>query len=101
MKNFKVTVKEKVWLYPGKATWHFVTIQKKDGEFLKEGYMWPRRGFGAIPVNVTVGKTSWKTSIFPDKNGTFLLPLKKPVRDSENITLGSEIKIMLEVIHNL
>ena len=44
------------------------------------------------------GKTTWKTSIFPDKkSGTYLLPLKADVRRREGIGAGDRITSSLEV----
>lgn len=95
-KIFKL--RPRVWIYPGDAAWHFITIDKKHSREIKEECKMPRRGFGAIPVLVTIGDTSWNTSIFPDsKSGTYLLPLKKKVRDQEGIYEGDEIDIMLKV----
>ena len=38
-----------------------------------------RGGFGSIRVEVTIGSSTWGTSIFPSKEmSSFLLPLKKP-----------------------
>lgn len=45
-----------------------------------------------------VGKTSWKTSIFPENKGTYLLPLKKEVRVKENLKVGDAIVVSIEVI---
>ena len=80
------TVKSKVWLYPGMAGWHFVNVDKKQSAELKEKYGRGSRGFGSIPITVTLGKSVWETSIFPDKqSGTYLLPLKAKVRKDEGI----------------
>ncbi|MCR4264519.1 MAG: DUF1905 domain-containing protein [Candidatus Roizmanbacteria bacterium] len=98
MKNAAHAIRTKVWLYQGDSSWHFVSISKEDSDEIKKEYIWPRRGFGAIPVNMTVGNTTWRTSIFPDKDGTYLLPLKKEVRVTENIKVGDTISISLEVI---
>lgn len=106
MKSAAYPIKAKVWLYQGDPStgsgqaspWHFITIQKADADEIKKEYVWSRRGFGAIPVNVTIGKTSWKTSIFPDKDGTNLLPLKKEVRKRENIKADATISVSIEVI---
>ncbi|MEK7517823.1 MAG: DUF1905 domain-containing protein [Patescibacteria group bacterium] len=115
MKTAAYPIRAKVWLYPGDPStrrvpygnpsssgqvspWHFVTIEKKSADEIKKEYIWPRRGFGAIPVQVTINKTSWKTSIFPDKDGTYLLPLKKEVRAKENIKAGSTVTVAIEVI---
>lgn len=64
-KVFKV--KARVWLYPGMAGWHFVTLPKKTAEEIDFFFSHAKKGWGSLPVNVTIGKTSWKTSIFPDK----------------------------------
>ncbi len=101
MKNEIHKVTARVWLWQSEApgAWHFITIGKIQSLEIKKSYHWPRRGFGSIPVNVTVGKTTFKTSVFPEKGGTYLLPIKKAVRDSENIKLGETINLTLEVLN--
>jgi hypothetical protein len=80
------------------AGWHFVSVDKKQSEDIKEKYGKHQRGFGSIRVTVTVGKTSWKTSIFPDKkSGTYVLPLKAGVRKKEGIEKGDSLSFTLEV----
>ncbi len=98
MKTPEFTIQAKVWLYKGDSPWHFVTIDKETGTDMKNEFIWPRRGFGAIPVVVRIGKTEWNTSIFPEKEGTYLLPIKKAVREKENILEGSSINVSLKVI---
>lgn len=98
MRSEKLVINGRVWEWEGKGSWHFVTIEKPQAEKIKNNYPWPRRGFGSIPVNITIGKTPWKTSVFPEKNGSFLLPIKKEIRDIEGIKKGDSIKIVLSVI---
>ena len=86
MSNKIYKVRSAVWPYPGMDGWHFVTVDKKSSAELKEKYGKGRPGFGSIPVEATIGKTTWKSSIFPDKrSGTYLLPLNAKVRKSEGI----------------
>jgi hypothetical protein len=90
------SVKAEVWIYPGMAGWHFVTLPKKQGSEIKERFGKAARGWGSLPVKVTVGKTSWKTSIFPDKrSGSYLLPLKAEVRKKERIKAGDILSFTL------
>lgn len=97
MQNKKYTTRGAVWLYPGMAAWHFVSVDKKYTAELKEKYGKKRRGFGSIPVEVTLGKSVWKTSIFPDKqSGTYLLPLKASVRTREGIRAKDTITFSIE-----
>ncbi|MFC1733311.1 DUF1905 domain-containing protein, partial [candidate division KSB1 bacterium] len=52
--------------------------------------------FGSVPVEVTVGGTTWETSVFPNsKDGTYILPVKAPVRRKEGIYEGDKIKLIL------
>ena len=87
-----------VWLYKGDAPWHFVTINKKDMEIIHKDVL-SYGGFKSIKVNVTLGKTNWRTSIFKDKDDSYLLPIKKEVRRLENVKEGDKIDFKLEVIN--
>lgn len=91
-------MRAKVWLYPGMAGWHFVTLPKKQSETIKKTFSAMKRGWGSLPVTVTIGKTSWKTSIFPDqKAGAYLLPLKSDIRKKEKVAEDDTIAFLLEI----
>ena len=53
-------------------------------------------GWGVIPVTVTIGETTWETSLFP-KDGLYLVPLKVKVRQAEGIDLGDVVDVSLEL----
>lgn len=87
-----------VWLYPGMAGWHFVTIPKDISEDITTLFGDRKRGWGSLPVTVTLGDTSWQTSIFPDKKqGAYLMPLKAEIRKKGQIKAGDNIQLVLEV----
>ncbi len=91
-------IKSKVWLYPGMAGWQFITIPVSTSKKITQIYEGMKKGWGSLPVKVTIGKTTWETSIFPDKKtGTYLLPLKAQVRKKENIQLEDNINLNLEI----
>jgi hypothetical protein len=56
-----------------------------------------RRGFGSVKVAVTVGSSTWKTSLFPQKSGGWFLPIKKPVRLAEGLDYGDVVEGELEL----
>ncbi|MBI3795287.1 MAG: DUF1905 domain-containing protein [Nitrospinae bacterium] len=91
----------KVWLYDGgenRGCWHFVSMPKDLSAELKARFATERRGFGSLKVSATVGKTSWRTSIFPEnKEGAFILPLKADVRAKEKISAGDSISFSVEI----
>jgi hypothetical protein len=92
------TVTEKVWLYPGKAGWHFVTVPTKTAEEIDFFFAQSKKGWGSLPVTVTIGETSWKTSIFPDKKtASYLLPLKADMRKRAGINAGDKITFSVEI----
>ncbi len=88
----------KVWLYPGRAAWHFVSIPEEVCDEINDRYGLMKRGWGSLPVVITIGKTIWKTSIFPDKQtGSYVLPLKADVRKREDIRVGDTINFVLKI----
>ena len=94
----KYSVRSKVFAYPGMDGWYFLTVDKKQSAALKEKYGKGAKGFDSLPVVATIGKTTWQTSIFPDKqSGTYLLPLKAKVRAAEGLTEGDVVSFTLAV----
>jgi hypothetical protein len=80
------TMTSSVLVYQGMSAWRFLCLPKKQGQEIKERFGARAKGWGSLPVSVTVGKTTWDTSIFPDKKiGSYLLPLKAKVRKIEAI----------------
>lgn len=88
-----------LWLYPGQAgNWHFVSLPKKESGEIKKKFGERSKGWGSLPVLVTIGKTSWKTSIFPDKkSGGYLLPIKAIVRKKECLLVGEKISFSIKI----
>lgn len=54
-------------------------------------------GWGCIPVVARIGNTKYTTSMFP-KNGIYLVPVKVNVQKSENVFVGDEVTMHLEVV---
>ncbi len=91
----------KCWLWQAeKAAWHFVSLPKEKSEeikFFNENMSSKKRGWGAVKVLASVGETAWSTSIFPQKEGVYILPIKAGVRKAENIVEGSDVQIHLTI----
>lgn len=94
----KYTVRSKVVLYPGMDAWHFLYVDRKQSDVIKKKHSVKKAGFGSIRVTTRIGKSKWKTSIFPDKqSGSYLLPLKKEIRRAEGIEAGDVVRFSLEI----
>lgn len=92
-KKRKYTCTGTVWLYSGEtSSWHFLSVPKKESLAIKEAFGASAKGWGSLPVVAQIGKTAWKTSIFPDKrSGSYLLPLKAKVRAQEGLFDGDRV----------
>ena len=96
----------RVWLWTGPASWHFITLPEDRAAeiafFCAQARSGHKRGFGAVRVSVQTGKTSWKTSLFPDKaSGSYLLPVKASARKAEHLTAGDQAELRVSVISDL
>jgi len=87
-----------LWLYDGDGGWHFVTLPEDVAEEVRE--VAPvRGGFGSVRVSVTVGDVRWATSLFPDsKSGSFVLPVKKQVREANDLLAGDTVRVRIELL---
>ena len=94
------SLQSEVTLYPGISAWYFAHVDRATSAGIKESQSNVKRGgFGSIKVMVQLGKTSWQTSIFPDRaSGTFLLPLKASIRKKENIREGNYVDFSIQLI---
>lgn len=79
------TVRGKLLLFDMVAPWTYVSIPKEKVPNVRPG------GWGSIPVNVTIGKTTWKTSLFPLKKEGYFLPIKKSVVKKESLRVGDKV----------
>ncbi|MDQ7019399.1 MAG: DUF1905 domain-containing protein [Robiginitomaculum sp.] len=88
-----------LWLYPGKAAWHFVTVPKAISEEIKFFTSANKTAWGSVRVGVRIGQSQWNTSLFPDKkSGCYFLPIKAEIRKKEKISTGDALDIQLDVL---
>ena len=82
-----------------KTTWVFVALPEELSDAVDDATL-VTGGFGSVKVNVEIGKTAWSTSLFPSKEmETFVLPLKKSVRQAEGIDVGDTATVTIELVH--
>ena len=85
-----------LWEWEGKAAWVFVTVPADVSADIREMPRLPR-GFGSVRVQVALGGSRWRTSVFPQsKEGTYVLPVKRAVREAEGVDIGDVVTIDLE-----
>ena len=87
-----------IWLYEGDAAWHFITVPPDISDQIEALTSGQRKGFGSVPVHVSIGATTWSTSLFPDaRRQAYVLPVKKDVRKSEGLAAGTQAWVTLEL----
>jgi hypothetical protein len=86
----------KIWFWRGPAPWFFVTVPVMESRDLKAISGLVTYGWGVIPVQVQIGNSEWKTSLFP-KDGCYLVPIKASVRREEQLEEGDNVTVRLEV----
>ncbi|MEV4260374.1 DUF1905 domain-containing protein [Kribbella sp. NPDC049584] len=86
-----------LWQYPGEGGWYFVAVPEEISDDIADLTAGRRNGFGSVRVSVTVGESTWQTSLFPSKSGTYLLPVKKPVRVAEGLAEGTPVETQLNL----
>jgi len=80
------------------GSWHFATLPPGVAEEVRFE-AGPPAGFGSVRVEVTVGETTWRTSLFPDAGtGSFVLPVKKSVRAANGLQSGDVCEVRLSVL---
>jgi hypothetical protein len=88
-----------LWEHDGNAAWHFLSLPDDLSDDLEQRHGHHAAGFGSLRVEVTIGDTTWRTSLFPDsKRKTYVLPVKKQVRVAEGLADGSPVEVRLRVL---
>ncbi len=89
-----------IWESASMGAWAFVTVPSAESDDIRVE-SGPPGGFGSVRVEVTVGGSTWKTSVFPDsKLGCFVLPMKKAVRRAEDLQVGDEAQVSLVLLRD-
>jgi hypothetical protein len=80
------------------GSWCFVSLPFDVADEI-EAQAGPGRGFGSVRVEVTIGGSTWRTSVFPSaEERTYALPVKKPVRAAEGLDVGDTCRVRLRTV---
>jgi Domain of unknown function (DUF1905) len=96
----KVVFDAELWSWDARRldTWIFVSLPADASEEIRDLVGGLRRSFGSVRVRATIGATTWSTSIFPDREGSYVLPVKRPVRVAEGVDLGDVATVSVELV---
>ncbi|QIM21620.1 DUF1905 domain-containing protein [Phycicoccus sp. HDW14] len=81
------------------GSWHFVTVPQDVSDEVDEAVGDATGGFGSVRVEVTVGESVWRTSLFPStEEAAYVLPVKKAVRAKEGLTEGRPADVTIRLV---
>ena len=67
--SMTIEFKGEIFYWRGPAPFLFVAVPEEPSRDLKAISAMVTYGWGVIPVHVRIGKTEWKTSLFPKESG--------------------------------
>ena len=87
-----------VWRWR-EGSWRFVTVPEGVSDEVDEAVGDLTGGFGSVRVEVTVGETVWRTSLFPSAEaGAYVLPVKKAVRVAEGLADDAVAEVTIRLV---
>ena len=94
-----ISVTGPMWLWSGgQASWHFLTVPEEQAHEIRAHGLANRGGFGSVRVEARIGEVRWRSSVFPQKSGGYILPVKAEVRRRAGIAAGDEVTVSLELL---
>jgi len=101
-----ITVTAPVWRWgEGKGSWHFLTVAADEAVEIRAQSFGNRRGFGSVRVAATINPSTgsgqavaWRTSVFPQKSGGYILPIKADVRRRAGISAGDDVTVTIDLL---
>jgi hypothetical protein len=96
----KVVFEAELWLWDARRadTWVFVSLPASQSDEIRDLAGGLRRGFGSLRVRAAIGGSTWTTSIFPDREAGYVLPVKRPVRVAEALDVGDTATVTVELL---
>lgn len=97
--DLTVTFTAPLWRWTARTDlWTFVSVPQDLSDEIGDMAEGRSGGFGSVPVRARVGTTTWRTSLFPlDEAQAYVLPIKRAVRDRQDLTLGADVTVTLDV----
>lgn len=87
----------KIWTN-SEGSVHFMSLpEEMSGQVRAHSFAF-RRGFGSVRVEVTLAGETWRTSLFPVKEGGYFLPIKVAMCRKAGIVAGDVVSVEVELL---
>ncbi|MFK4728890.1 DUF1905 domain-containing protein [Agromyces mediolanus] len=91
----RIRFEAEIYEWAARRNWFFVDVPPEPSADISDQPRMPR-GFGAVKVTVSLGGSTWSTSIFPSGE-VYVLPLKQAVLRAESVGEGDTVEVSLDV----
>jgi hypothetical protein len=91
-----VSFMAEVIYWRGPSPFFFLRVPDVDATAINNISRQVSYGWGVIPSDVIIGSIEFYTALIP-KDGSYLVPLKKVVREATKIDLGSKVKVEIRI----
>ncbi|ROS27908.1 DUF1905 domain-containing protein [Cellulomonas sp. PhB150] len=95
--EFEFEARLRLWDARRDEGWTFADVPPAMADEILEVAEGVARGFGSVRVQVRIGGSTWRTSLFPGES-TYALPIKKAVRTAEGCEAGDTVQVWLELV---
>jgi len=92
----QIDVTGPVFEWRGPAPHHFVAVDDDAAALIAETAAAVTYGWGMVPVRLTLGGTTWTTSLWP-REGGYVVPLKLAARRAESVVTGDVVTVRVEI----
>ncbi len=86
-----------IWEWRGPAPYYNISVPDHLLEELRSQAQLASYGWGVVPVRAESLGVSFTTSLFP-REGGFLIPLKKSVREALQVSSGDTVTVSFTVV---
>lgn len=93
----EVGVEGEIIFWRGPAPYLFVPLEAPEADAVASIAREVTYGWGAIPAEVRLRGTVWRTSLFP-REGTYLVPVKVAVQRAEDVGVGDRVRLRVRIL---
>jgi hypothetical protein len=94
-----ISVTGPLWLWTGdNGSWHFFTVPPEQSDEIRAHCLANRRGFRSARIEASIGRVTWRTSVFPTKRRGNFLPVKAEDRRKDGVSAGDAVTVELELL---
>lgn len=95
--EFEFDAQLRLWDARKSDSWTFADLPTAVADEIADLAEGVARGFGSVRVEVTIGSSTWRTSIFPGAT-TYVLPVKAAVRRAQGVEAGDVARVRLGLV---